>query len=175
MSLEIAKGVAGVLIILAAVDFAVTRHTWLSRLKMTKEEVKRETKESEGDPQIKSQREQLHQELLSSAAVQAVKEATVVVINPTHLANALRYDEQIDDAPVLVVKAEGPLARKIVDEAHDLQIPVRQDIELAHALFELPEGHPIPPDLYEAVAVVLQEVMQHDSHSTDLEKPPTSP
>lgn len=147
-----------VVIALAIVDLVITHRSWLSKLRMTKQEVQREHRESEGDPQLKSARERAHQELLASAVVAAVKDATVVIVNPTRLANALRYREEDDDAPVLLAKGEGELAKRIVEAARAYGIPVVQDVPVAQALAALQEGEEIPAALYEAVALILREL-----------------
>ena len=162
LTFEVARDVVIVLIVLAAADLVVTHRSWFARLKMSRSEVQREHKESEGDPQLKAERERAHQELVNAAAVHAVRDATVVIVNPTRLANALRYVEGEDDAPVLVVKGEGDLARRIVDAAHAYGIPVVQDIPVARALAELTEGDEIPPGLYEAVAEILRDMMEQE-------------
>ncbi|HQP33779.1 MAG TPA: EscU/YscU/HrcU family type III secretion system export apparatus switch protein [Polyangiaceae bacterium] len=147
-----------VVLALGVVDLVITRRTWLSRLRMTRQEVQREHRESEGDPQLKSARERAHQELLAAATVNAVRDATVVIVNPTRLASALRYREEDDDAPMLVAKGEGELARRIVDAARAYGIPVVQDIPVARALAALQEGDAIPAAMYEAVATILREL-----------------
>lgn len=152
------KRAALVGLVLALVDVLVTRHTRMKRLRMSKDEVKREHKESDGDPQLKAQREKLHHELLAQATLGAVKQARVVVMNPTHIACALRYDEdEGDSAPVLVAQGEGQLAKRIAEAARAYGIPVLRDVPLARALFELEVGDEIPEALYEAVALVLRE------------------
>lgn len=154
----LAKRAALVGLALGAIDLFVTRRQWLSRLKMSKEEIKREHKESEGDPQLKAARERAHHEMLAAAAVANVKNATVVVVNPTHLACALRYDaEEGDAAPVVVASGEGDLAKQIVEAARAYGVPVLRDVPLARALLELEIGGEIPEDLYEAVAEILRE------------------
>lgn len=125
---------------------------------MTKSEVQREHKESDGDPQMKAARERAWHEMTSAAVVSAVKDATVVVVNPEHLANALRYRDGEDEAPVLVAKGEGQLAQRIVEAARAYGIPVVRDVPVARALAELSEGEPIPAALYEAVAIILQDL-----------------
>lgn len=162
LAFGVARDVVIVLLILAAADLVVTHRAWWSRLKMNRSEVKRDHKESEGDPQIKAARERAHQELLNAAAIHAVREATVIIVNPTRLANALRYVEGEDEAPVLLAKGEGDLARRIVEAAEAYGIPVVQDIPVARALAELTEGDPIPPGLYEAVAVILRDILEQE-------------
>jgi FlhB-like protein len=94
-----------------------------------------------------------------------MREATVVVINPTHLANALRYVEGEDAAPRVVAAGEGELARRIVEAARAYGIPCIQDVPVARALAELEVGDEIPEALYEAVAEILREVMQSPPRS----------
>jgi flagellar biosynthesis protein FlhB len=164
---ELAKAVARdvvlVMLALAAVDLVVTHRGWWMRLRMTRGQVQREQRESEGDPHIKAARERAYQELIASATVHAVKDATVVIINPTRLASALRYRDGEDDAPVLIANGEGELARRIVEAARMYGIPVVQDIPVAQALAQLRSGDSIPPSLYEAVAAILQELGEHDA------------
>ena len=164
LSLRIARDVLLVLMGLAVMDLLVTHRSWLSRLKMTKAEVKREHRESEGDPELRAARDRAHQELLTAATIGAVRDATVLIVNPVHLANALRYRGDEDDAPTLIAKGQGDLARKMVEAAHAYGIPVVQDVTLARALSELTEGDAIPPGLYEAVAIILRDIAEQTSH-----------
>jgi type III secretion protein U len=150
---------------IAVVDILVTRRAWLRRLRMTKDEVRRETKESEGDPHVKQARERAYQELVAQATIANVRTASVVVVNPTHLACALRYApggagaaDAGDEAPVVVASGRGDVAARLVRAAHDWAVPVVQDVPLARALVELSVGDAIPEALYEAVAEILREV-----------------
>jgi FlhB-like protein len=145
---------------LAVIDVVVVRLEWRRRLRMSKDEVKREYKESEGDPMIKQQRERAHHEMLASAAIANVKTASVVVVNPTHLACALRYQEGEDDAPVVVASGEGELAEQIVRAARSFGVPIVRDVPLARALLELQIGDAIPEELYEAVAEILRDAWE---------------
>jgi flagellar biosynthesis protein FlhB len=154
---DLARDVALTGLFLAAIDVVVVRRGWRKRLRMSKDEVKREHKETEGDPQIKAARERAHQEMLAAATIANVKTASVVVINPTHIACALRYDEkERDEAPVVVASGEGDLAAAIVRAAQDYGVPVLRDVPLARALIELQVGDAIPEALYEAVAEILR-------------------
>jgi FlhB-like protein len=128
----------------------------MKRLKMTVGEVKRERKDSEGDPQVKAGRERARRELLAQATLLTVKDASIVVVNPTHLACALKYKDDEDQAPIVVASGEGDLAERIVRAARDYGIPVVRDVPLAQALRELEVGDVIPEALYEAVAEILR-------------------
>ena len=92
---------------------------------------------------------------------------TVVIVNPTHLATALRYDESEDTAPKVVSQGAGDLARKIIEAAHAYGVPVVRDVPVARALAELELGDEIPEALYEAVAEVLHEVLGTARAETD--------
>jgi type III secretion protein U len=144
---------------IGAVDVWVTQRAWLSKLRMTKGELRREHRDAEGDPQVKAARERAYQELIAQSTVANVRSATVVVINPVHLACALRYedDNDGDSAPVVVANGHGDLAARILAEAHAHGVPVVRDAPLARALVELEPGQAIPEALYEAVAEILRE------------------
>jgi len=147
-------------VVLGAVDLLVVRRGWMQRLRMSKQEVKREVKDSEGDPHIRAARERANQEALASATIANVRTASVVVVNPTHIACALRYAGEDDDAPVVVASGEGDLAARILRAAHQFGVPVVQNVPLARALRELEVGDQIPEALYEAVAEILREVWE---------------
>jgi type III secretion protein U len=150
------------------VDVLVVRRAWLQRLKMSRAEVLREHKEAEGDPQLKAARARAYREVLAQAVIAGVREATVVVVNPTHLACALRYaDKDGDEAPVVVASGEGDLAERIVRAAREAGVPVVRDVPLARALVELEVGSSIPEALYQAVAEVLREVWEEPSAGAD--------
>ncbi len=156
----------GLTVTMAVIDVLLTRRAWLRRNRMSKDEVKREYKESEGDPQLKQERKRAHQEMLDNSSLLALKDANVVIVNPTHLATALRYDEERDEAPTVVASGQGEFARQLVEAARAYGIPVVQDIPIARALRELQAGDEIPEDLYEAVAEILREVWAQ-THPTD--------
>lgn len=161
LALDVVKRAAILGVFLGVLDVVVTRHSWRNKLRMDKSEVKREHKESEGDPQLKAARERAHHEMLSAATVANVQKASVVIVNPVHIACALRYDEDDgDEAPVLVASGHGDLAARIVQAARAYGVPVLQDIPLARALVELEVGSAIPEALYEAVAEILREAWE---------------
>lgn len=153
-------------IAVAVFDYAVQKYQHIKQLKMSKDEVKREYKESEGDPQIKSKRRQLHQELLASGQVQRTRKATVVVTNPTHLAVAIYYNEADNVLPTVLAKGEDHVAKRMIAAAREEGIPVMQNIPLARALYAaVPIDRYIPRDLIEPMAEVLRWVKEYKAQS----------
>ena len=151
-----------------AADLLVTRRSHRTRLRMSKDEVRREYKESEGDPQLRAARDRAYHELVAQATIGNVRTASVVIVNPTHLACALRYDEKEgDETPAVVASGEGDLAARIVRAARDYGIPVVRDVPLARALVELEVGDVIPEALYEAVAEILREIWGEPETASD--------
>lgn len=149
--------VAPVFIAVAALDYFFQHHQYIKGLMMTKDEVKREYKEMEGDPQIKGKRKQLHQEMAMSNTLSNVRKASVVVTNPTHVAVALIYDEKKTPLPIVAGMGEGLLARRIVEVAKEEGIPIMQNVPLARALLQDGvENEYIPADLIRPVAEVLR-------------------
>jgi type III secretion protein U len=151
--------VAVAYVVIALADFAWQRHQHVKGLMMSKEEIKQEFKEAEGDPHIKHKRKHLHQEMLQQGAVQSTRKASVVITNPTHLAIAIQYDKDKTPLPVVVAKGEGNLAERMVRAAREEGIPVLQNIPLAHALMDTAAlDQYIPSELIEPVAAVLRLV-----------------
>jgi len=145
---------------LAGADYAFERWKHAQDLKMTRQEVKDEAKQSEGDPQLKGRRRQVARELAMRPRLDhAVLGATVVVTNPTHYAVALRYDPAEGSAPVVVAKGMRKRAQRIKALAAAAGIPTVENVPLARALHAtVDEGMPIDESLYAAVAAVLAEV-----------------
>ncbi|MDR3159255.1 MAG: type III secretion system export apparatus subunit SctU [Zoogloeaceae bacterium] len=142
---------------LAILDFFWERYQFMKQNRMSKDEVKREYKEMEGDPHIKSRRKQLHQEMLSQNAMANVRRAKVLVTNPTHYAVALDYEEGRTPLPVVLAKGEGELAKRMIAVAKEEGIPILRQAPLARALFEEgTENAYIPKDLIGPVAEVLR-------------------
>lgn len=142
-------------VILAILDFMMQRREYIKNLMMTKEEVKREYKEDEGDPLIRAHRKQLHMEMAMGDLRQQVKSADVVITNPTHLAVAMKYDKEQMVAPQLVAKGQRLFAESIRQLAEEFEIPIVRNIPLAWSLIELEVGDEIPEKLYLVVAEVL--------------------
>jgi flagellar biosynthetic protein FlhB len=142
----------------AVLDLLYQRKRHKKDLKMSKDEVKREYKDSEGDPQFKAQRQQVHQEILEGNMLEDVKTADAVVVNPEHIAAAIKYDRDSMRAPRIVAKGQRVLAEKIKQVAKEHGVPIMRNLPLAQALHELEIGQDIPEELYEAVAEVLNFV-----------------
>lgn len=145
---------------LGIADFFLQRFLHLKEMKMSKQEVKEEWKESEGDPLYKSMRRQMHRDILSQSMMAAVPRADVVLVNPTHVAVAIRYDRTEMSAPVIVAKGAELLAAKIREVAKEVNVPIMRDVPLARALYELEIDAEVPEELFEAVAGVLRWVYQ---------------
>lgn len=145
--------------VLSLADFAWQRLQYKKGLMMSKEDIKQEFKEAEGDPHIKHQRKHLHQEMIMHGAVAKTRKASVVVTNPTHLAIAIFYDPDKTPLPMVLAKGEGTLAAAMVRAAREEGIPVMQNIPLARALMSQAQiDHYIPSELIEPVAEVLRLV-----------------
>ena len=156
--------VYAVLAMLAAVailDWFWQRQRFMERMKMTKEEVKQENKDNEGDPQIKARRRQIQFQRARQRMMKAVPTATVVVMNPTHYAVALRYVQGETAAPECVAKGMDTLALRIRDLAREHGVPVIEDPPLARALYATVKvDEPIPREHFEAVAKVIGFILQ---------------
>lgn len=147
------------LILIALVDVPLQRHLTHEKLKMTKQEVKDEMKNSEGSPEVKGQIRRRQREILNNKMMGQVKDADVVITNPTHFAVALSYDPMGDGAPLLVAKGEDGLAARIREEAKEHGVYLFEAPLLARALyFTTKLDHPIPEALYHAVAQVIAYV-----------------
>jgi flagellar biosynthesis protein FlhB len=144
------------LAVLAGLDLAVTRYRFRQKMKMTKEEAKREYKEEEGDPLFRSRRRRMHRELRKGVAQVEVPRADALVVNPTHIAIAIRYRPGEDRAPRVTAKGKGALAEFMRDLAREHGIPIVQDVPLARLLFrKVKVGRAVPAETYKAVAAVL--------------------
>jgi len=161
------QGVAGKLIaksvlyaftlffILAAIDYLYERWSFERNLRMTREEIKEEYRETEGDPLIKARIKSLQKEIARQRMMQEVPKATVVITNPTHIAVALKYKKDEMSAPKVIAKGAGFIAEKIKEIARKYGVPIVEDKPLARALYKLKINLSIPGELYRAVAKIL--------------------
>lgn len=143
-------------IVLATADFFYQRWQYERDLRMSKQEIKEEYKQTEGDPKIKAKIREIQRKRALSRMMQQVPQADVVIRNPTHYAVALRYHPDEDAAPIVLAKGMDELALRIVKLAEENQIPTIENVPLAHALYDGAElDQEIPPELYNPVAEVL--------------------
>lgn len=153
---QVAGKVTAALVVLAGLDYGWARFQHEERLKMSKQELKEEAKESDGNPQVKAAMRRRMRENKKKRLVDQVKEATVIAVNPTHYAVALRYWQKVDGTPKVVAKGVDHRAAKIREIAQQYGIPIIEDKPLARTLYALvKEGDPIPVDLYRSVAKLL--------------------
>ncbi len=150
--------VCGILILIAAIDFLYTQHEMEEKMKMTKQEVKEEFKEMEGDPYIKSQIRRIQQEMAKKRMMAEVPEADVVVTNPTHLSVAIKYDNESMDSPVVVAKGADHVAMRIRELARENDVPIIENPPVARLLHKIDLGAAIPEELFKAVAEILAHV-----------------
>jgi flagellar biosynthetic protein FlhB len=145
--------------IIAAVDFFWTRYHWYTELRMTKQEVKEELKQSQGDPIIRARLRSIARDRARRRMITSVPRATLVIANPTHYAVALRYVREEGDAPVVVAKGQDLVALKIREIAEENGIPVFEDPPLARSMFaQVSVDSVIPPVFYKAVAELIHRI-----------------
>lgn len=148
-----------VLAALAVLDFLFQKWQWERDHRMTKQEVKEEYKQTEGDPKVKARIRSIQRDMARKRMMAAVPEADVVITNPTHLAVALQYESGKMEAPVVTAKGAGLIAERIREIAREHDVPIVEDRPLARNLYKSVEvGRPIPEALYQAVAEVLAYV-----------------
>ena len=156
LAVQMAIRIAVAYAVLAAVDFLYQWWDYERQLRMSKQEIKEEYKQTEGDPQVKGRIKELQRRMAQSRMMQNVPQADVVIRNPTHFAVALRYQADRDAAPVVLAKGQDSLALRIVKVAEESKVAVVENVPLARALYASTEvGGQIPPELYNAVAEVL--------------------
>ncbi|MEA3423158.1 MAG: flagellar biosynthesis protein FlhB [Bacillota bacterium] len=151
--------IAIVLLSLGVIDLVFQKYDHKKNLRMTKHEIKEEMKQMEGDPLIKSQRKQKQRQLAMSRMMEDVPKADVVITNPTHIAVAVKYEEGVDEAPMVMAMGADNVAMKIREIAKENDIPIMENKPLARMLFKKAKvGKEIPIDLYKAVAEILAAI-----------------
>jgi flagellar biosynthesis protein FlhB len=153
-------------LLISVVDVVITRFNWLSDLKMTRQEVKDEHKQMEGDPALKAKIQQAARQRIRSRMMEDLPRATLVLANPTHFCVALRYVPAEGGAPVVLAKGLDHLAIRIREKSEELGIPVVENKPLARSLHAAAEvGEMIPVEFYRAVAEVIHFVNLRDQAS----------
>lgn len=161
MTFKVGLYTALAMLIMAIFDYLYQRWEHNQSIRMTKQEVREEHKQTEGDPQVRMRIRALQRETARRRMMDAVPEADVVITNPTHYAIAIKYDMDEMAAPKVVAKGQNLIAQKIKDIARESGVPVVENKPLAQALYKTVEiGHDIPEDLYRAVAEVLAYVFR---------------
>jgi flagellar biosynthesis protein FlhB len=164
LTMKILTRIILALVILAILDYFYQRWEYEENLKMTKQEVRDEFRQSEGDPMIKARIRQIQREMARRRMFESIPRADVVVTNPTHVAVALEYKDGMR-TPIVLAKGERVIAERIKEMAERHGIPIVQNPPLARALLkQCPVGAPISPDLFEAVAEVLAFVYRMNKH-----------
>jgi flagellar biosynthesis protein FlhB len=146
------------LIIIAVADYFYSRHEMEQKMKMTKQEVKQEHKESEGDPQVKQRVRAIQREMSRKRMMAEVPKADVIITNPTHYAIAIQYKREEMDAPVVVAKGADHVAMKIREIGKLHNVPLVENQMVARALYQIDLGKPIPEQMFKAVAEILAYV-----------------
>jgi len=158
--------VAAAMIAIGALDYAFQKYQFEKSIRMTKQEVKEERKQDDGDPQVKSRVKQIQRQMAFQRMMQAVPDASVVVTNPTHVSVALKYEPDVDAAPRVVAMGPNLIAFKIRKLAEKHGIPIYEDPPLARSLLRNSTvGREIPPQFYRAVAQVLAFVLRQKNRA----------
>jgi flagellar biosynthetic protein FlhB len=159
LALVIALKIGAAILVIGILDYAYQKYEFEKSIKMSKQEIKDEQKDTDGSPQIKSRIRQLQREMTRRRMMQEIPNADVVLTNPTHLAVAIKYTPDEMQAPLVVAKGERLLAERIKKIAYEHDIPVIENKPLARALFKMCDvGQFVPGNLYRAVAEVLAYV-----------------
>lgn len=159
--LKMMIAVLSILFIVSIFDYLYQRAEFMKKMRMSKQEIMDEHKQTEGDPHVKARLKQLREQKARQRMMQAVPTADVVITNPTHYAVALRYDSKAMDAPVMVAKGMDAIAEKIKEVAKENKVPIVENPALARALFSAMEiDDIIPKDYYKAVAEVISYVFK---------------
>ncbi|MCR5212589.1 MAG: flagellar biosynthesis protein FlhB [Lachnospiraceae bacterium] len=165
MVIDLGLRISLVYIIIGFADFVFQRWKFKQDVKMTKQEVKDEYKDQEGDPAVKGKQKQRMREASMRRMMNAVPTADVVITNPTHIAVAIKYDADAASAPILVAKGEEYLAQKIKDAAREAGVTIVENKPLARAIYTTVDiDQEIPPELYQAVAEILAMIYTKRGH-----------
>lgn len=156
MAIQLFGWTLGVFIAIMALDAAYQQHAYAKKMRMSVQDIKKEHKDNEGDPMLKGQRKQLQQEWSQESANNSARSASVMVVNPTHIAIAIRYDKEDMPVPTVTAKGQDEQARAMRDAANDAHVPVLRNQQLARRLLaEVDEGDVVPRELFDVVAEII--------------------
>jgi type III secretion protein U len=156
LTLHLLAWTVAVFALIALLDAAYQRYSFTKKMRMSMRDIKQEMKESEGDPYIKQQRRQLHQEWSQRNAQNAARNANVLVVNPTHIAIAIDYDRETCPVPTIAAKGEEHVARAMREAAEEAGVPIVRNVPLARDLLARAEiGEIVPADLFDIIAEVI--------------------
>lgn len=152
--------ILAVQLVIAALDELWTRYHRIQKLRMSHQDIKDEFKQDEGDPKVKAKQKQIRMRRSRQRMMQAVRQSTVIITNPTHYAVALVYESSSDKAPTIVGKGVDELAARIREEAEKAKVPIVSNPPLARGLYTLPLDSEIPPEYFQPVAAIIAYVIK---------------
>lgn len=156
LTLQLIAWTVGVFLLVAAADRMFVQHRYIKKLRMSRRDIRQEHKDNEGDPMLKSQRRQMHEEWANQNSIAAAGDANVLLTNPTHVAIALDYDPEECPVPVVAAKGEGPLAAAMRAEAERMGVPIVRNIPLARTILATAQpGEIIPEEHFDAIAEII--------------------
>lgn len=156
---ELGFSIAITLVCLAILDYGYQWWQHERDLRMTKQEIREEMKDMDGNPHVRARRREAHRKLAEARDISQVPKADAVIVNPVHIAIAIKYDSETMPAPVVVAKGKGDIAERIRDIAAEHNIPIIERTALARSMYKLVKvGQPIPPDMYEVFVEILAYV-----------------
>jgi type III secretion protein U len=156
LTLQMMAMIVAVFLLVAVADRIWAKHSFIKKMKMSRRDIKQEHKEDEGDPQVKSQRREMHQEWANQNTIGATRGSAALLVNPTHIAIALDYDQETCPVPVIAAKGMGDVAAAMREEAERAGVPIIRNIQTARTLWARGEiGEIVPEDLFDAIAAVI--------------------
>jgi type III secretion protein U len=156
LTIKLFAMVVGVFLLVAVADWLYSKHSFIKKMMMSRRDIKQEYKDDEGDPMVKSQRREMHQEWANQNTLGATRGSSALLVNPTHIAIALDYDEDKTPVPVIAAKGAGELAAAMRAEAVAAGVPIIRNISTARTLWARGEiGEIVPQDMFDAIAAII--------------------
>lgn len=156
LTIKLFAMVVGVFLFVAVADWVYSKHSFVKKMMMSRRDIKQEYKDDEGDPMVKSQRREMHQEWANQNTLGATRGSAALLVNPTHIAIALDYDEDKTPVPVIAAKGAGELAAAMRAEAVAAGVPIIRSIATARTLWARGEiGEIVPQDMFDAIAAII--------------------